>query len=160
MKNRPIPLSIIAISQGIIATVWIGFYTIDIILLGFNLYSLLYNISLLAFILLASFGLWKAKEWGWWLTNIYYIKILFGMVISIINSLYFVPKYYEGIENVMSNVFSPSAIIVIILGLLIPFYLFRKTVLDYFKIRNFKFKLAIIIIIALIWNLFPFLFSL
>lgn len=124
----------------------------NLIVWGFILSILLMNISLLAFILLASFGLWKGKEWGWWLTNIYFIQMLFGMIISTIKLLYFVPKQYEGIEIGISNMFSLSGILAIIFGLLIPFYLFRKNTLDYFKINNYKLKLLIITIVAVIWN--------
>lgn len=148
MKKRPIPISIIAISQGIILPVFIGH---NLIVWGFNLSILLNNITLMIYIILASFGLWKGKEWGWWLTNIYYIHLLLGMIISIIKILFIVPNQYKEMEISLFNAFSPYGIIALALGILIPFYLFRKSILNYFEIRNVKYKLLIITIIALVW---------
>ncbi|ADU32205.1 hypothetical protein [Evansella cellulosilytica] len=149
MKNRPILISIIAITQAVIASVFILY---NQFVWTFHLTAFLMNISLLTLILLASFGLWKAKQWGWWLTNIYYIQVLFNTVISTINYLYIVPRQFEGIEVDISNMLSPVMILTIIIGLFIPFYLFRKTTLHYFNINNDKTKLILITIIAFIWS--------
>ena len=150
MNRRPIIISAIAITQGIIASVFVLY---NLIVWGFNLHIFLLNISLLTFILLASIGMWKAKEWGWWLTNIYYIQIIFNIVMSTINYLYFVPRQYEEIDLGISNLVSPAGILAMIIGLMIPYYLCRKSTLDYFNIQNDKIKLIIITIIAFIWSI-------
>lgn len=148
LKNRPISISIIAISQGIIASVYILY---NLIVWGFNLYILLMNIALLAFILLASFWLWKGREWGWWLTNIYYFKMLFGMIVSTVNLLYFIPRKYEHIEVGITNTISTLGTTALTFGLLIPILLLRRNILNYFKISNYKSKFLLIMIIAIIW---------
>lgn len=155
MKNRPILISLIA-SQGVIVSVFILY---SMITWSFDLNILMMNITLLVFILLASFGLWKGREWGWWLTNIYYLNILFGMIVSTINFIYFIPRKYEDFEVGLTTIISPLGTVALIVGLLIPILLFRKNSLDYFNIKKHKLKLILIILIAIAWYFKDFLLT-
>lgn len=150
MINKHNGIKIFAILQGVIATIYISYYTI-----GYSIYifPFIMNSLLLLYILLASFGLWKGKEFGWWLTNIYYMKIITGMVISVIKSYYFQLETVGEIVVSFYSLISFRSSALTILGVIIVVYMFRRSTLNYFNVTNVKMKFILILIIAILWNL-------